>query len=244
MLANDGAELSHWDVNGNQPLHVAAIEGQVEFAKVLIARGADINARSIKPLVNWQIEPNACCQPLPKVIGMPPLLTAANWGMVDVMKVLVAAGAKTDFKGDDGTNVVLSAAMGGSTAALAYAIELQPDLTVKNELGNTPVHIVIANRRIQVTGHVPPETPDMIRLLAAKGAPLLVKNARGQTPADSVRRANPDIQMAYEQAVLGSGEKMPEPRGRTRTAEAAPEAKAGVQLAKKTSEAKPGSVAP
>lgn len=205
MLANRGAELNRWDENGEQPLHVAARENQAELAKVLIAKGADVNAVSKPPRPNWQTEPNAGRLPIPKFVGVTPLLSAAQKGNADLMKLLVAAGAKTDFKGDDGTNVVLAAAIGGGVEALDYALQLQPDLSVANDAGLTALHLVLFNRPAQVRGHLSPETPQMVRLLAAKGASLTAKNNRGQTPFDSARRAPPEVFAAFEEAMKNRG---------------------------------------
>jgi ankyrin repeat protein len=168
--------------------------------KVLVAKGADVNTATIAPKINWQTEPNAGRNPPPRFVAASPLLVAAQNGHADIMKVLVAAGAKKDWKGDDRGNVVLAAAIGGSTDALDYAIELQPDLTVANETGQTVTHLVLSNRKAQVRGHLSPETPDMVRLLGRKGAPLLAKNDRGQTPESSTRNAAPEIIAAFADA--------------------------------------------
>lgn len=203
MLAQRGAELNHWDQNGHQPLHVAAINNQVDLAKVLIAMGAKIEAVTIPPKPNWQTEPNAGRAPIPKFVGMTPLLVAAQNGHVDMMKTLTAAGAKKDFVGDDGTNVLLAAAVGGSTAALDYAIELQPDLKVQNDTGATVTHLVLSNRIAQVRGYLSPETPQMIRLLASKGAPLDIRDNRGRPP--NPRRSDPEVVAAFEEAMKARG---------------------------------------
>jgi uncharacterized protein len=201
MLAQKGAELDHWDENGNQPLHAAAIYNQPELIKVLLAKGADVNALNKKPTLNWQNEPNAGPGPPPPFYAMPAIMVAANFGSADAMKAIMAGGAKTDFRAEDGTTLLLAASAGGSVAALDYAIQLVPDMSVANATGQTPVHLVLNNRRATVAGHLSPETPQMIALLVEKGAPIDVKNKRGQTPVEVAHRAEPEILAAFDAAV-------------------------------------------
>jgi ankyrin repeat protein len=205
-LANRGAALNRWDENGNQPLHAAALDNQVDFIRVLLAKGADANAVTRPPTVNWQTEPNAGRNPQPKFVGMTPLLIAAQNGRVEVMQILVDKGAKTGFRADDGANVVLVASVSGSLKALDYAVQIAPDLNVHNEAGMTPLHLVMAPRRGR--GKPSPEVADMVRLLAAKGAPLMAKNERGQTPQDIARRVPPEVATAYTDALKAAGIKV------------------------------------
>lgn len=188
LLVEKGADIHKWDENGYQLLRTAGAANDAAFAKVLLAHGGDVEARTVPPKVNWQKEPNAGPGPGPKFVGMTPLFIAAQNGAADVMKVVVAAGAQTGIRAEDGASLVLAAAGGGGLDALAYAIELEPELDVVMDGGNTPMHLVLQNRQAQVRGMLSPETSDMIRLLAAKGALLNRPNDQGRQPARIAQR--------------------------------------------------------
>ena len=70
------------DLWGRTPLHIAAEEGHKEIAELLIAEGADVNAKS---------EADAT-----------PLHYAASWGGKEIVELLIAAGADVNAKNDNG----------------------------------------------------------------------------------------------------------------------------------------------
>ena len=103
-------------MNGKQPLHIAAIDNQIELARLLIAKGADPNALTKQP---YRIIPNGRGRerpstwpendpavkvvlahrsdgagPPPPAAATTPLMLAAQYGNVDMMKALMAAGAR------------------------------------------------------------------------------------------------------------------------------------------------------
>jgi ankyrin repeat protein len=92
------------------------------------------------------------------------------------MKLLLAAGADPRFVAQDGTNVLLAAAQGGSDAALALALTVSPDANFANAEGVTAMHMLIG-------GGVRPELAAMLRTLAAHGARTDLKTRRGTTAA-------------------------------------------------------------
>ena len=110
----------------------------------------------------------------------PPLLFAAKAGAADVMKALVAGGAKPDIRAQDGMTLTMAAAYGGNLAAVKYALELNPDVTVKDTSGKGVIHMAVSNPQSQ-----DPEA--VIAYLADKGAKLDAKDNRGRMPSDSVQ---------------------------------------------------------
>lgn len=213
-LAENGADLKAWDENGNTPLQAAAIAGADNLVKVLLAKGADPNALTIPSKVNWQKEPNSNT-PVPKFVAMPSLLLAAQNGNATTMKLLVAGGADSHFRAEDGTNVLLAAATGGRLDALAYAFELAPDPTVHTNFdvadndkgysitsGNDVMHSILYNRRVMITGQHAPDTVAMMKLAADKGAPLDKVNNRGQTLANLILRSGDDTLKAAFSDIL------------------------------------------
>lgn len=74
LLSAPGIRLDVKNQEGYGPLHDAAINGHLEIAKALLARGADANARG--------------------AIGLTPLHFAAQSGSAPIVKALLVSGAK------------------------------------------------------------------------------------------------------------------------------------------------------
>ena len=185
-----GASVTAFDRNGDQLLHAAVLANQPSLVKLLLAKGADVNAPTGESKVKWRCEVNfmsAPYEPPPKS----PLLLAAESGSAEIMRMLVDAGADPKFRAKDGTNVVLAAASSGNVAALQQALELEPDVNVTTSDGQTPLHILLGSNTSSDTGA-------MMKLLAAKGARTDLKNKAGETPADVAKEAQTEAKAAFE----------------------------------------------
>ena len=200
-LVNRGADTKVWDQNGHMPLHVAALNNQTEYARLLISKGADPNGVTAPSKLDWQIEPNAGRRPPPRYVGLTPLLVAAENGQPEIMKMLVASGAKPNFRASDGTSVVLSASESGSLAALSYAIEIDPDTTAATDAGVTPMHLVFYNPSIQ-SNIISKDMGQMVKLIADKGYPVDAKTIAGKKPLDNNRTPPPEVRKIYDQVLI------------------------------------------
>jgi ankyrin repeat protein len=109
----------------------------------------------------------------------PPLLFAAKAGAVDTMKALVGGGARTDLKASDGMTLTMAAAYSGNLAALQYALEINPDVTVTDIAGRGLMHMAVSNPDAS-------EPEKIITYLVGKGVKLDAKDGRGRMPDDSV----------------------------------------------------------
>ena len=69
------------DLWGRTPLHIAAEEGHKEIAELLIAKGADVNAKDS--------------------VGFTPLHEAAFYGQNEIAELLIAKGADVNAKDDN-----------------------------------------------------------------------------------------------------------------------------------------------
>jgi ankyrin repeat protein len=223
QLVNAGGDLNHWDANGRQPLHIAAIAGEVEFAKLLLAKGAKPDALTKQPYV---IIPNGrgrervstwpATDPSVKVVlahrsdgaGPPapaaattPLMLAAQYGQVDMMKVLVSAGAKPDYKAPDGLSLMTYAVNSGRADAVRYAITLHPDINAPLNSGQTAVHLALSGATGNLASQQEFEVEPILRLLAENGADLTAKNAQGQTALAVAARSADDVKALFEKIV-------------------------------------------
>jgi uncharacterized protein len=94
------------------PLMMACLRGELELAKELIDRGADVN----KP-------------------GWTPLHYAATNGHLDIMELLFANSAYIDAESPNGTTPLMMAAQYASAAAVKRLLDEGADPTLKNQLG-------------------------------------------------------------------------------------------------------------
>jgi ankyrin repeat protein len=113
------------NVKDESPLMLAALKGQVELVKKLVARGADVN----KP-------------------GWAPLHYAATSGQLEIMDFLLENYAFIDAESPNGTTPLMMAAYYGSPQAVKLLLEAGADTAMKNQLGMTAIDFANkANRR-------------------------------------------------------------------------------------------------
>jgi ankyrin repeat protein len=204
MVVAQGVDLAQHDQQGRQLIHVAAASGDAELVTLLLSKGVDPNGLSQPPATaaparraapaqaaggggngggggakGLSVADGALKAPPVVLYPTPPLLFAAKAGEVGVMKVLLAHGAKADIKASDGMTLVMAAAYSGNLAALKYALEINPDVTVTDASGRGVMHMAVSNPQA-------PEAEQVVQYLVGKGVKLDAKDSRGRTPADSV----------------------------------------------------------
>lgn len=114
--------LADWprtDINwanrkGETALMLAAIKGDTQIARKLIARGAWVN-----------------------MTGWTPLHYAASGGHVDIIQMLLDASAYIDAESPNKTTPLMMAAQYGTPEAVKLLLEAGADPTLRNELGMT-----------------------------------------------------------------------------------------------------------
>ena len=155
--------------SGGTPLHVAVLAGQMEATKLLLKKGADINARA------------------DDVAGGTPLHWAAVIGSMDFAEVLVEAGADVNA-GDSSQAAPLHwAAVNGQTEAAGLLIENGAGVDVKNNDGSTALHVAAFFCHTEI-----------VKLLLEKGADVNARNLRSETPLDTVAASwSPALEETY-----------------------------------------------
>ena len=104
--------LNIQNMQGETPLMLAAIQNNMDWAKLMIARGADVN-RS----------------------GWTPLHYAASKGHVEMMRLLLEHNAYLDASSPNGTTPLMMAAQYGSPMATKLLLEEGADPRLRNKLG-------------------------------------------------------------------------------------------------------------
>ncbi len=110
---------------GESPLMIAALHGQIDMVRELIAKGADIN----KP-------------------GWTPLHYGATRGHLEIMSLLLEHSAYIDAASPNGTTPLMMAASYGTPAAVKLLLDEGADPTLKNQQGLTAINFAQrANRQ-------------------------------------------------------------------------------------------------
>uniref|UniRef100_L2FBA5 Nacht and ankyrin domain protein n=1 Tax=Colletotrichum fructicola (strain Nara gc5) TaxID=1213859 RepID=L2FBA5_COLFN len=153
-LLSNGAEVSPQDNKGRTPLHVAASNGHIETATILIEAGADVNSAPSDSV--WT-----------------PLTTASAVGNVEIVKLLLANGASISITDKKGQTPLHKAISGGSVQVVRLLLENgagSPVTTTKEKR----MHLL---QKASSKGHV-----EIVRLLLEKGFNASVENEKGRTP--------------------------------------------------------------
>ncbi len=156
----------------------------LEFAKKLVAKGADVNARITRRvnLTNTRFHD----------IGATPYLQAAITADAEYMKHLVELGADPSLKNAEGSTALMTAAGLGTRSpgedagteeevieAMQVALDHGADINAVDENGETAMH-----------GAAYKNLPEAVKFLASKGARIDVWNTRnkfGWTPLTIAR---------------------------------------------------------
>ena len=122
LLEENPALVSVWSEDGFTPLHFAAFFGHPEAAKLLVERGADLEARS----TNEQFALDAA-----------PLHSASAAGHIEACRVLLDAGADVNAVQHGGYTALLDAAANGNDELVDLLLERGADRTARLDDGRT-----------------------------------------------------------------------------------------------------------
>ena len=149
-------DVNHADNNGFAPLFVAVQEGHGDVVQVLIAAGADIEAKN--------------------KVGRSPLLLASSLGNLDIVKMLVEAGAGVCVTDNEGDTCLILATYCGHTETVRYLVGL-PDVDVNQQGMNHQTALHIAVHSAVDEGH-----RDVMQVLIDAGADIEEKDENRASP--------------------------------------------------------------
>lgn len=125
-LIGQGALVNAPDAWGSTPLLIAAREGRVEAARVLLRAGAEPDGRGG---------------------GMTPLAAAALRGHAPLVRVLLRAGARVDATGLSGQTPLVLALQQGHLACVQLLLEAGANTRVSDRAGDSPLVMAINQGR-------------------------------------------------------------------------------------------------
>ena len=153
---------------GQTPLMVAARLGNVEIARLLLARKVDVDAQARKGAVPAFRLPgsNAGSKGAGIVRGgwpergerdsipgaKTPLLLAAREGHLDMVKLLVGAGAALEKADADGVTPLLIATLNGRFEVARFLLDKGANAKVADWYGQTPLFAAVDYRNLDVPG--------------------------------------------------------------------------------------------
>lgn len=216
FLLEAGADPNAEDGHGIAPLHYAVAQGiaditniaptaafdehyrvrpsnMLELARALFDHGANPNARIKQVLVTFGTTVGLNGPGAPSMVDATPFFLAALSADVDLMRMLLAAGADPYLPSLGNTTPLMAAAGGVFDAyrsnededkaleAVRLMVELGPDVNEPNAMGQTPMHAAA------FTG-----ATEMVQLLADKGASVNVRATNGETPWSMASGISPD----------------------------------------------------
>ena len=171
-------------------LHAAVLRGDLDLMKASLAHGANPNIQTAN---GTPVRRSSADFFLPaSLVGATPLVLAANYASVDMIRALVASGADVRLAAKDGTTPLIAAASSDrrrqgvlaasrqqvspagesqGLEAVKLLLDLGADIQAANRTGDTAIHVAASG-----------QLNTIVQLLAERGARLDVKNERGQTP--------------------------------------------------------------
>lgn len=117
LLATDPSLATAYSADGFSPLHLSGFFGQTDAARLLLDRGAEVDA----PGRGW-------------MTGTP-LHSAASANHAGIARILVAAGADPNARQSGGWTPLHSAAQNGNAQIVALLLEHGADPTATNDEG-------------------------------------------------------------------------------------------------------------
>ena len=158
VLLNHGANPNARGYLGWTPLHVAA-SGAVakdgadpELCRLLVSRGADVNARTAE--------------------GVTPIFHAATQQDSAVVATLLDLGADPRIAQQDGSTVLRAAVLGGSPTVLKMLLDRRTNANERTaNMHGALIHLAVDAK-----------SPEMVRLLIDHGAIIQATDQDGRTP--------------------------------------------------------------
>jgi ankyrin repeat protein len=165
LLVAHGVDVNVKDKEGLTPLHCAAYEGYEDIAALLLARGADVNARTAS-------DPRPDSIPWERDLGfrlgpsVTPLHEAVAGWDPNVVGLLLAHGAEVNASDESGDTPLHYAAARTGRKVAEVLIAAGADVNARNKDGTTPLAIALRRGNVETAR----------ALIAAEAQKVVMKN--------------------------------------------------------------------
>ncbi len=165
-LLSSGANVNARDAVGNTALLVASWSGHVDMASLLLAHGADPNLRQIQ--TGWT----------PLHAALVSDTSTSPEGRAQIVRLLLAHNARSDFRFDHGETDLHVAAGRGDSDCVALLIHARASVLATDDRDNTPLDQAVMHDRTSV-----------VQFLLANGAdPNRLHSDDGRGPLDEASK--------------------------------------------------------
>uniref|UniRef100_A0A1B6FR28 PRANC domain-containing protein n=1 Tax=Cuerna arida TaxID=1464854 RepID=A0A1B6FR28_9HEMI len=183
-------------------LHWAAVDGRRDMVKLLLERGANIEARNKEKLTALHLAAVGGQAGIVQELlmsgadiesrdydGRTSLFMAVSAGHIDVVKELLVQEADHACK-FNGLTPLYVAASKGYTEIFMELLEFGADFEGTNDYGETPLHIACLKKR-----------DDLVSTLLEVGADVNVKDSRGMVPGNAFYKVG-DTSSSYSMSLV------------------------------------------
>lgn len=160
MLLAEGADVDEVDSFGKTPLMYAILSGRSEVVKALLQRFADpnrassINAGSLKvgsPKVYLHVEPVMdSSNDAPEFSGETALFVAVRRNEIELVRLLLQAGAIVDWTNSRGETALFIAATDGMVDIAKLLVEAGADVNIRTRSNLTPIEAAVKHRKVEM----------------------------------------------------------------------------------------------
>lgn len=184
FIEKDINNINYQNEDEDTALHLASVHGRVKVVKLLLERGAEVNAKQkseltalhlaslkghtevVKLLLEHGAEINAKQQS-----GITPLHYSIGEGYTEVATLLLEHGADVNAKQKNGITPLHIASLKGHIKALKFLLEKGAEVNAREEQGLTALHAAASKGDAEA-----------ISLLIEKRADVNAKDEKGSTP--------------------------------------------------------------
>ncbi len=186
ILLDHGAEINASTSSGRTALSLAVEDKQTDIVRLLLDRGADPNVGIDTAPLYYAADTETCSLLLahrasingPDHAKKAPLHSAAEVGHLDVVKVLLRAGANVLAVDSGGLTPVIRAAQNGQWDCVTFMVESGGNVSEfdRSDDNKTALHYAALAHELNA-----------IKALVARGAPRDAVDQSGRTPIDYAR---------------------------------------------------------